>query len=146
AINPKGVAAYWTDMRLHATAPPPQNGWDEDAFFALVDPPPPPAAAALVVPTWLGILPEGGPINPTVGHVSAIASLTSVKFLGTSVPSTASVLVPASAGIPPQGGTTNLPDVWSLDPASVNRLADLSRTHGSLAHAMPAINDPDDFW
>jgi hypothetical protein len=45
AISPNGVAALWTDMRLQATAPPPNTGWAEDAFFALVPTPPPPAAA-----------------------------------------------------------------------------------------------------
>jgi hypothetical protein len=46
AISPNGVAALWTDMRLQATSPPPFNGWNEDAFFALVYPPPPLATAA----------------------------------------------------------------------------------------------------
>jgi hypothetical protein len=39
AVTPNGVAAFWTDMRLQATSPPPFTGSHEDAFFALVDPP-----------------------------------------------------------------------------------------------------------
>jgi hypothetical protein len=71
AISPNGVAAFWTDMRLQATSPPPHTGWNEDAFFALVPTPPAPSAAvlapsaaALVVPALAGIPPKGGTSNP----------------------------------------------------------------------------------
>src|SRR5260370_9500983 len=39
AISPTGVAAFWTDMRLQATSPPPRTGPTAHAFSPTLDPP-----------------------------------------------------------------------------------------------------------
>jgi hypothetical protein len=127
ANTPNGVAALWTDMRLQTTAPPPNTGWAEDAFFALVTTPAPPAAAvvapsadALVVPALAGIPPKGGTTNPA----------TSILFPQTAPASTAS-----------SAGTEHPPAVPgnAVNPASANPAPDGTFSHANtLASALPS--------
>jgi hypothetical protein len=97
-------------MRLASAAPPPFTGSTEDAFFALVTTPPPPAAAA-------------SQAVPAVVPVSGTGTVASLSFLGTSVSwasltSTVSTLPQSSVASP----ALTRSEIWSLDPASVNRL------------------------
>jgi hypothetical protein len=129
AISSNGVAAFWTDMRLQATSPPPFTGSNEDTFFALVDPPPPPAAAAVlapsaaafVVPALAGIPAKGGNTNPA----------TLMLF-----PQTAPVSAATSAG------TEHPPAVLAnaANPASAYAAPDWTLSHSNtLASALPSV-------
>jgi hypothetical protein len=144
-------------MRLHATAPAPHNGWNEDAFFALVPMPPPPnvvrqalAAGVLVVPALAGIPPKGGTTNTPVASFSAADSFASVSFVGARVSS-----APLSSTLPApvQNSGVRYPTatgIWSLDSASADRhLTNFSQSRLSLTltrAAMRGAGVPDEAW
>jgi hypothetical protein len=133
AITPNGVAAFWTDMRLQATSPPPFTGWAEDAFFALVDPPSPPApapvlarsAAAFVAPALAGSPLKGGTTNPVTlmlfpqtAPASAATSAATENTLA--VPGNAAN--PAGANAAPDGTLFHANTLASALPSAVAHL------------------------
>jgi hypothetical protein len=141
AISPNGVAAFWTDMRLQATSPPPLTGWAEDAFFALVDPPPPPTAATVALAGWPGqnaVMPrlDAAGASKTQPRPPDVSS-PSLSFLGTSM-SLASLT--SNLPTPPQSSDATpamtRSAIWSLDPGSVNRL--LAASNQADQSLMPA--------
>jgi len=152
AISPKGVAAFWTDLRLQATSPPPYTGWNDDAFFALVDAPAPPAVAAVALAGWPGqsaAMPrlDAAGVSKTQ-PLPPDGSIPSVTLLGTSVfwaSSTSLPTLPQSSFATPAMTSSG---IWSLDPASVQSF--LATFNGALlapeSAKLPTSALPDDGW
>jgi hypothetical protein len=109
AISPKGVAAFWTDMRLQSTVTS-FPGTTQDAFFALVDPPPPPAGAvnqpatagAAVVPFTTG------PSSPGSIGQAELSLFQATGLFAISEPASSSGLTESDGPISTRGQTSEI--------------------------------------